>query len=150
MSFIFLTSSIVRQSDNCSEKSHIFKNLYNKIPKCNTNPKFYCRMAQQWKSLNSDNTSLNSSNYYRRSLVLWQGSCTSKAHKPITLSGNPTFTKVYWHLGEGFKVKKNSASNLRKKKWGRFLFFIFFKLGFRPRNFSVEKKSFHANLKNVN
>ena len=24
----------------------------------------------------------------------WQGSCTSKAHKPVTLSGNATFTKV--------------------------------------------------------
>ena len=24
----------------------------------------------------------------------WKGSCTSKAHKPVTLSGNATFTKV--------------------------------------------------------
>ena len=24
----------------------------------------------------------------------WKGICLSKAHKPVTLSGNPTFTKV--------------------------------------------------------
>ena len=24
----------------------------------------------------------------------WKGSCNSKAHKPVTLSGNATFTKV--------------------------------------------------------
>ena len=24
----------------------------------------------------------------------WKGICPSKAHKPVTLSGNPTFTKV--------------------------------------------------------
>ena len=24
----------------------------------------------------------------------WQGRCSSKAPKPVTLSGNPTFTKV--------------------------------------------------------
>ena len=24
----------------------------------------------------------------------WKGSCTSKAHKPVTISGNPTFLKV--------------------------------------------------------
>ena len=24
----------------------------------------------------------------------WLGRCVSKAHKPVTLSGNPTFTKV--------------------------------------------------------
>ena len=24
----------------------------------------------------------------------WKGICVSKAHKPVTLSGNPTFTKV--------------------------------------------------------
>ena len=34
------------------------------------------------------------SNYYSWSLVLWQGICVSKAHKPVTLSGNATFTKV--------------------------------------------------------
>ena len=34
------------------------------------------------------------SNYYSRSLVLWKGTCTSKAHKPVTLSWNLTFTKV--------------------------------------------------------
>ena len=36
----------------------------------------------------------STSNYYSRSLVLWKGTCTSKAHKPVTLSWNPTFTKV--------------------------------------------------------
>ena len=29
-------------------------------------------------------------------------------------------------------------------------YFYFFQWGFRPRNFSVEKNSLHANLKNVN
>ena len=37
---------------------------------------------------------LDPSNYYSWSLVLWQGICVSKAHKPVTLSGNTTFTKV--------------------------------------------------------
>jgi hypothetical protein len=38
----------------------------------------------------------------------------------------------------------------QKKNEAAFLIFDFFKLGFRPRNFSFEKKSFYANLKNVN
>ena len=37
-----------------------------------------------------------------------------------------------------------------QKKKGRFFEKKVFKLGFPPRNFSFEKKSFHANLKNVN
>ena len=37
-----------------------------------------------------------------------------------------------------------------KKKRGRFFKIFFFKLRFRPRTFSFEKKSFHAILKNVN
>ena len=49
--------------------------------------------------------------------------------------------------GKVLKPKKNQPPTSEKKMRP---FFIFFKLGFRPRNFSVEKKSFHANLKNVN
>ena len=40
----------------------------------------------------------------------WYGSCPSKAHKPVTLSGNPNDIS-----GKVLKPKK-SASNLRKKK----------------------------------
>ena len=72
----------------------------------------------------------------------WKGICLSKAHKPVTLSGNATFTKVFWHIGEGFKAKKNSASNLKKKNWGRFSFDLDFR--------SFEIKKIYSHLKNVN
>ena len=81
----------------------------------------------------------------------WWGICSSKAHKPVTLLGNPTFKKSLLTCALEGKVlsQKKSASNLRKKM-RPFLSIYFFKFGFPPRNFSVEKKSFHANLKNVN
>ena len=40
--------------------------------------------------------------------------------------------------------------SLQPQKKGRFFKKEIFKLGFRPRNFSFEKKSFHSHLKNVN
>ena len=89
------------------------------------------------------------SNYYRRSLVLlasvFQRLINQSLYQEILLLQK--FSDI---SGKVLKPKKKSASNLRKKNWGRFLFFIFFQLGFRPWNFSVEKKSFHANLKIVN
>jgi hypothetical protein len=47
--------------------------------------------------------------------------------------------------GKVLKPKKNQPPTSKKKAD----FYLFFKLGCGPRNFSVEKKSFHANLKNV-
>ena len=51
-------------------------------------------------------------------------------------------------LGKVLKPKRNQPPTSEKNEAVFYLFF--FKLGFRPRNFSVEKKSFYANLKNVN
>ena len=47
-------------------------------------------------------------------------------------------------------AQKKLASNLKKKKKAVFLKKKKFKLRFRLRNFSFEKKSFHSHLKNVN
>ena len=45
---------------------------------------------------------------------------------------------------------QKTLSHQPKKKRGAVFSKKKFKLGFRPGNFSVGKKSFHANLKNVN
>ena len=47
----------------------------------------------------------------------WWGICSSKAHKPVTLLGNPTFRKSLLTCALEGKVlsQKKSASNLRKK-----------------------------------
>ena len=74
---------------------------------------------------------------------------------PKSRSNHTSYGKVYFtdfspkFIKVQHGLKKNSASNLKKKP-GRFFKKNNFKLGFRPRNFSFEKKSFHANLKNVN
>ena len=44
--------------------------------------------------------------------------------------------------GKVLKQKKKSASNLKKKIWGRFSFFDFLKLGFRPRFVVIWEKKF--------
>ena len=50
--------------------------------------------------------------------------------------------------GKVLKPQKNQPPTSENETV--FIFCLFFELGFQPRNFSVEKKSFHANLKNVN
>ena len=91
--------------------------------------------------------------WYRRSLVLLP---FGRASVPQRLLNQSLYQEILILQkfndigGKVLKPKKNSASNLKKIKWGRFLFFNFLKLGFWLCNFSIEKKSFHSHLKNVN
>ena len=71
-------------------------------------------------------------------------------------ASNHTFhTKVFFNefvanvLRDNMGSKKIQPPTSKKRKKAVFSKKKF-KLGFRPRNFSVGKKSFHANLKNVN